>query len=246
LLVAAPLQVAIGDAHGLNTLKHQPAKIAAVEGHWDNKPGAHGFPLILFGFPDMEGERTRNAVEIPHLGSLILTHEWNGTIPGLKQFAPEDRPNAAILFWTFRVMVGLGVLMVLLGLCGAWSRWRRRMYESRALARFALVMGPAGLVAMLAGWYTTEIGRQPWVVYGLMRTQDAVSNHSTLTLSVTLVVLMVMYAGVFGTGIVYLLKLVRRGPTEHDAPPSGDSLHQRAARPLSAATESLDSTSLEH
>jgi cytochrome d ubiquinol oxidase subunit I len=243
LLVAAPLQMVIGDAHGLNTLKHRPAKIAAVEGHWENEPGANGLPLILFGFPDMAGERTRNAVEVPHLGSLILTHEWNGTIPGLKGFSREDRPNAAIIFWTFRVMAGLGVLMVLLGLWSAWSRWRDRIYESRALARFALIMGPAGLVAMLAGWYTTEIGRQPWVVYGLMRTKDAVSNHSTLTLSVTLVVLMVMYAGVFGTGIVYLLKLVNRGLADGDTPPGGHSLNQRPARPLSAATESLDSTS---
>jgi cytochrome d ubiquinol oxidase subunit I len=140
-------------------------------------------------------------------------------------------------------MAGLGVLMVLLGLWSAWSRWRDRIYESRALARFALVMGPAGLVAMLAGWYTTEIGRQPWVVYGLMRTKDAVSNHSTLTLSVTLVVLMVMYAGVFGTGIAYMLKLVNRGLADGGTPPRGHSLNQRPARPLSAATESLDSTS---
>jgi cytochrome d ubiquinol oxidase subunit I len=243
LLVAAPLQVVIGDAHGLNTLKHQPAKIAAVEGHWENEPGADGLPLILFGFPDMGEERTRYAVEVPRLGSLILTHEWNGTIPGLKEFPREDRPNAAILFWTFRVMAGLGALMVLLGLWGAWSRWRDRIYESRALARFALVMGPAGLVAILAGWYTNEIGRQPWVVYGVMRTKDAVSNHSTLTLSVTLVVLMVMYASVFGTGIAYMLKLVNRGPVEDDTSPGGDSLNQRPARPLSAATESLDSTS---
>jgi cytochrome d ubiquinol oxidase subunit I len=242
LLVAAPLQVVIGDAHGLNTLKHQPAKVAAMEGHWENEPGADGVPMILFGVPDMNQERTRHAVEIPHLGSLILTHEWNGTIPGLKEFPREDRPNAAIIFWTFRVMVGLGMLMVVLGLWGGWSRWRGRIYESRALARVALGMGPMGIVAMLAGWYTTEIGRQPWVVYGLMRTKDAVSNHSALTLSVTLVVLMVMYAAVFGTGILYLLKLVARGPSEHQSP-GGDSLNQRPARPLSAATESLDSTS---
>lgn len=245
LLVAAPLQIFIGDAHGLNTLKHQPAKIAAIEGHWENAPGAKGLPLILFGLPDMGEERTRDALEIPRIGSLILTHEWNGTIPGLKEFPPEDRPNAAIIFWTFRVMAGLGMLMVLLGLGSAWQRWRDRIYESRALARFALVMGPAGLVAMLAGWYTTEIGRQPWVVYGLMRTKDAVSNHSTLTLSVTLVVLMVMYAGVFGTGIVYMLKLVNRGFADGAGtpPPGGHSLNQRPARPLSAVTESLDSTS---
>jgi cytochrome d ubiquinol oxidase subunit I len=241
LLFAAPLQVLIGDAHGLNTLEHQPAKIAAVEGHWENEPRANGVPLLLFGLPDMGEERTRYAIALPHIGSLILTHEWNGTFPGLKEFPREDRPNATILFWTFRVMVGLGMLMVLLALWSAWSRWKGQIYESRTLARFALLMGPTGVIAMLAGWFTTEIGRQPWVVYGLMRTKDAVSNHSTMTMSVTLVVLMVMYAGVFGTGIAYMFRLVRRGPAEHDTPPGGDSLNQRPARPLSAATESLDS-----
>ncbi|MGO4766232.1 cytochrome ubiquinol oxidase subunit I [Cupriavidus sp. 2KB_3] len=246
LLVAAPLQVVIGDAHGLNTLKHQPAKIAAVEGHWENDRGEGGVPLILFGLPDMDMERTRYAIEIPHLGSLILTHEWNGTIPGLKDFTREDRPNAAVLFWTFRVMVGLGMLMVLLAVWSAWTRWRGRLYISRALARFTLLMGPAGVVAMLAGWFTTEIGRQPWVVYGLMRTSDAVSNHSTLTLSVTLVVLMVMYAGVFGTGIAYMFRLVRQGPTGHENPPDGDTRNERPARPLSAASVAPDAANSGH
>lgn len=246
LLLAAPLQVVIGDAHGLNTLRHQPAKIAAVEGHWENEPGARGIPLLLFGVPDMDGERTRHAVGIPRLGSLILTHDWNGTIPGLKEFPREDRPNAAILFWTFRVMVGLGMLMVLLAFWAAWARWRSRLYESPLLARFALLMGPSGVVAMLAGWYTTEIGRQPWVVYGLMRTRDAVSHHAALTLSVTLIVLIVVYACVFGIGIVYMFRLVGQGPDEHDTPPGGDPLLQRPARPLSAATQSIDSVDPTH
>ena len=126
----APIQVAIGDLHGLNTLKHQPAKIAAIEGHWENKPG-ESVPLILFGWPDMEAETTRYAVEIPHLGSLILTHNWNGQIPGLKEFAPEDRPNSTIVFWTFRVMVGLGLLMLLLGVWSLWLRWRQTALRDR-------------------------------------------------------------------------------------------------------------------
>lgn len=242
LLFSAPLQILVGDAHGLNTLKHQPAKIAAVEGHWKNNPGEQGVPLILFGIPDMKAETTRYAIEVPRLGSLILTHEWNGSIPGLKEFRPEDRPNSTVIFWTFRVMVGLGLLMVLLGLCGVWARKAGRLYESRALARFALLMGPTGLVALLAGWFTTEIGRQPWVVYGLMRTEDAVSNHSTITLSVTLVLLIIMYVGVFGTGISYMVKLVKRGPTHHDPSPRSDSLNQRPARPLSAAGDLVDPT----
>lgn len=242
LLLTVPLQIFIGDLHGLNTLKHQPAKIAAIEGHWENKPG-EGVPLILFGWPDMGEETTRYKVEIPNLSSLILTHEWRGQYPGLKEFVLEDRPNATIVFWTFRVMVGLGMLMLVLALWSAWSHWCRRVYESRALWRFSLLMGPSGLIALLAGWYTTEIGRQPWVVYGLMRTADAVSNHSALTLSVTLIVLLVVYAAVFGTGIGYLLKLIGRGPDSHEPPPDGDALDQRPARPLSAASDSFQSPS---
>ncbi|RZO10756.1 cytochrome ubiquinol oxidase subunit I [Pseudomonas moorei] len=246
LLFTAPLQVLVGDAHGLNTLKHQPAKIAAIEGHWENEPGEAGVPLILFGIPDMEKETTRYSVELPHIASLILTHDWSGTIPGLKEFPREDRPNALVVFWTFRVMVGLGMLMTILAFWSAWSRWKGQLYESRTLARVALLMGPTGLVAMLAGWFTTEIGRQPWVVYGLMRTKDAVSNHSTLTMSVTLGVLMVMYASVFGIGIAYMFRLVRQGPIEHAAAPDGEALDQRPARPLSAVTESLESVHKSH
>jgi cytochrome d ubiquinol oxidase subunit I len=243
LLVVAPIQIMVGDLHGLNTVKHQPAKIAAMEGHWQNEPGA-GVPLILFGLPDMAAETTRYAIEIPRLGSLILTHSWDGQFPGLKEFPPGDRPNSTIVFWSFRVMVGLGMLMLLLGLWSAWARWRGRLYTTKPMLRFALVMGPSGLIAILAGWFTTEIGRQPWVVYGVMRTADAVSNHSALTLSVTLVVFVVMYMAVFGTGTSYMLKLVGKGPhpfeeatgTDHAA---GQSL--RPSRPLSAAPDSIDS-----
>ncbi len=239
ILVVAPLQIAIGDAHGLNTLQYQPAKIAALEGHWENTTG-DSVPLILFGWPDMAAETTRYAVEVPYLGSLILTHDLHGHIPGLKQFAPQDRPNATIIFWTFRIMVGLGVLMLLQGLWGAWLRWRGGLFESKLLLRFAVLIGPAGLVAILAGWLTTEIGRQPWVVYGVMRTSDAVSNHSALALSTTLIVFVVMYFAVFGTGVSYLLKLMGKGPDEHGgdegaAPGSGQSM--RPARPLSAAPD---------
>ncbi|MGP8123129.1 MAG: cytochrome ubiquinol oxidase subunit I [Xanthobacteraceae bacterium] len=239
ILVVAPLQIAIGDAHGLNTLQYQPAKIAALEGHWENTTG-DSVPLILFGWPDMAAETTRYAVEVPYLGSLILTHDLHGHIPGLKQFAPQDRPNATIIFWTFRIMVGLGVLMLLQGLWGAWLRWRGGLFESKLLLRFAVLMGPAGLVAILAGWLTTEIGRQPWVVYGVMRTSDAVSNHSALALSTTLIVFVVMYFAVFGTGVSYLLKLMGKGPDEHvggEDAEHGSGQSMRPARPLSAAPD---------
>ncbi|MDH2435282.1 cytochrome ubiquinol oxidase subunit I [Pokkaliibacter sp. MBI-7] len=243
LLFTAPLQILIGDAHGLNTLEHQPAKLAAIEGHWENKPG-EDVPLILFAWPDMAEEKNHFAVEVPHLGSLILTHSWNGQIPALKEFPKEDRPNATVIFWSFRIMVVLGMLMLALGLWALWLRRKERLYSHRLFLRFAVLMGPSGLIAVLAGWFTTEIGRQPWVVYGLMRTADAVSNHSAMALTTTLVLFVVMYLAVFGTGIGYLLKLTAQGPHEHE----GDTLdedhdllpHQRPARPLSAVEEGLN------
>lgn len=245
VLIVAPIQIAVGDAHGLNTLEHQPAKIAAMEGHWRNEPG-EGVPLLLFGWPDMAAETTRFAVGIPRLGSLILTHSLDGQFRGLSEFAPQDRPNATIVFWSFRVMVGLGMLMLVLGVWALWLRWRGRFYASPAFLRFALWMGPSGLIAILAGWFTTEIGRQPWLVYGVMRTEHGVSNHSALALSMTLGLFMVMYCAVFGTGISYMLKLVGKGPQEGDggeAGHGGEARHGqvlRPARPLSAAPDGID------
>ncbi|PZU25528.1 MAG: cytochrome ubiquinol oxidase subunit I [Shinella sp.] len=243
LLLVAPVQIAVGDAHGLNTLEHQPAKIAAMEGHWRNEPGK-GVPLILFGIPDMEKETTRYALEIPRLGSLILTHSLDGQFPGLSEYSKQDRPNSTIVFWSFRIMVGLGLLMLLLAAWGLWLRWRKNLYEMPLFLRFATLMGPSGLIAILAGWFTTEIGRQPWIVYGVMRTENAVSNHSALALSVTLIVFIVMYFAVFGTGVSYMLKLIARGPEETpDAHPRHSSGQApRAARPLSAAPDDIDPT----
>jgi len=240
LLFSAPVQIFIGDRHGLNTLKYQPAKIAAVEGHWENKPG-EAVPLTLFGWPDMKKEETLYALQVPHLGSVILTHTWDGQFPGLKEYAPEDRPNSTVVFWSFRVMVGLGVLMLLLALWGLWLRWKGTLFQTKSFLRFATVMGPAGLIAILAGWFTTEIGRQPWVVYGVMRTKDAVSNHSALAMSTTLIAFIVVYFIVFGTGTRYMLKLVAKGPedTTHE-PPEGEHRAGRPARPLSAAPDQMD------
>lgn len=243
VLFVAPLQAVIGDFHGLNTLQHQPAKIAAIEGHWENK-GNEGTPLIVFGLPDMEREETRYALEIPHLGSLILTHTWDGRIPALKEFAPEDRPNSTVVFWSFRIMVGLGFLMIALGIWGAWLKWRDTIWTSQAFLRFATWMGPSGIIAILAGWFTTEIGRQPWTVYRLLRTEDAVSAHGALQLSVTLIIFVLVYFAVFGTGIGYLLRLLRKGPVSvaNQSPSSGGPGREKhPMRPLSAAdSERLD------
>lgn len=244
LLFVAPLQAVIGDFHGLNTLKHQPAKIAAMEGHWSND-GEGGVPLIVFGLPDMEREETRFAIKIPNLASLILTHTWDGKIPALKEFAPEDRPNSAVVFWSFRIMVGLGLLMIALALWGTWLRRGGRIWTNKYLHRFSIWMGPAGIIAILAGWYTTEIGRQPWTVYGLLRTADAVSAHSAVQLSVTLVVFVVVYLIVFGAGIAYLLRLIRLVPGMHETkhPLSGGPGQERQPmRPLSAADSMTEDT----
>jgi cytochrome d ubiquinol oxidase subunit I len=242
VLVTAPIQALIGDFHGLNTLKHQPAKLAAIEGHWENRPG-EGVPLILVGWPDMQREQTRYAVSIPNLGSVILTHTWDGQFKGLKEFAREDRPNSTVVFWTFRVMVGLGFLMIALGLASLVLRRGQKLYRSRGFLRFALVMGPAGIFAMLAGWYTTEIGRQPWVVQDLMRTAEAVSPHPTSHVGLTLATFVIVYFVLFGAGTVYGLRLIRKGPEvrEGEAPtPGGPGRPRQPMRPLSGAFGDMD------
>jgi len=242
LLAAAPIQAFLGDQHGLNTLHHQPAKIAAMEGHWQNKPG-EAVPLLLFGIPDMKAEETKYAVGVPKLGSLILTHSLDGQFPGLKEFPPQDRPNALVLFWTFRAMVGLGLLMIALAACGLLARVRGRLFESRFVLRYALWMGPAGLAAILFGWATTEIGRQPWVVYGLMRTSEAVSPHGAAPVALTLAIFVVVYFAVFGAGTWYGLKIIAKGPApgEAQAPvPGGPGQPRTPSRPLSAAPEEED------
>jgi cytochrome d ubiquinol oxidase subunit I len=207
--LVAPLQIVMGDIHGLNTLAHQPAKIAAIEGHWQAENGA---PLILFGMPSMSEERTRWAIEIPYLSSLILTHSLEGRVPGLLDFKPADRPNAAIVFWTFRLMVGIGFLMLGIGVWSLWARWRGRLFASPWLHRVAVATGPAGFVAILAGWVTTEVGRQPYTVYGLMRTTESVAPIGLPGVATSLAVFAVTYFVVFGSGVVILLRMMAKPP----------------------------------
>jgi len=241
-LVVAPVQAFIGDAHGLNTLEYQPVKIAAIEGHWENKPG-EPTPLILFGIPNMKTETTDYKIEVPYLGSLILTHSLDKQIPAMKDYPAADRPNSTIVFFTFRIMVALGMLMIFIGLWSVWLRKRGTLYENRWFLRLVLWMGPSGLIAILAGWFTTEIGRQPWVVYGLMRTADASSNHSVTQMSITLVMFVLVYFSLFGVGLGYMMRLVRKGPITHegdDDTHGGPGQQRTPARPLSAAHEGTD------
>jgi cytochrome d ubiquinol oxidase subunit I len=244
-LIVAPIQAVVGDAHGLNTLKYEPAKIAAIEGHWENTDSKPS-PLVLVGWPDMKAEETKYKIEIPDLGSIILTHSLTKQIPPLKSFAPEDRPNSTIIFWTFRIMAGMGMLMILSGFVGLWLRKRGTLYENKIFLRFMLVMGPSGLIALLAGWFTTEIGRQPWVVYGLQRTKDAVSAHGVVHMSITLVAFVLIYSSVFGVGYAYMMRLIKKGPQTHEGDAhehGGPGQHRTPARPLSAVNEKLDSRS---
>lgn len=155
---------------------------------------------------------TRYPVSIPHLGSVILTHSWNGEIKGLKEFPKEDRPDSTIIFWTFRIMAGLGFLMAILAISGFVLKRRGRLYTCKPYHRFALLMGPTGFISLLAGWITTEVGRQPWVVYGVMRTSHALSPITAQQVGITLMAFVVVYALVFGTGIYYLLRLATGGP----------------------------------
>jgi len=213
--LVAPVQILAGDLHGLNTLEHQPMKVAAMEGHFESYPS--GAPLILLGLPDDRAERTDVLLEIPKLGSLILRHDVDAPIEGLKSVPPSERPPAAVVFWAFRVMVGLGLLMFALGLWSLFARLRGKLYDWRLLHRFALAMGPAGFVAVIAGWVTTEVGRQPWVVYGILRTADAVSPIAAPAVTGSLIAFVIVYFTVFAAGTLYILRLMARPPVAAEA-----------------------------
>ncbi|MEQ8356312.1 MAG: cytochrome ubiquinol oxidase subunit I [Kiloniellaceae bacterium] len=219
-LIVAPLQIVAGDLHGLNTLQHQPAKIAAIEGHWETRKGA---PLILFGLPDDAAEETRFAVEIPKLGSLILTHDWDGEVQGLKAWPREERPPSMIVFWSFRIMVALGLAMAGIGLWSLVMRLKGRLYDASLLQWCAVAMGPSGFAAVLAGWVTTEVGRQPYTVYGQLTTAASVSPLEAPAVGASLLAFVLVYFAVFGAGTFYALRLMSRPPqaeVEEDSGPS--------------------------
>jgi cytochrome bd ubiquinol oxidase subunit I len=178
LMALVPLQIVLGDIHGLNTAEHQPAKLAAMEGLWET---SRGVPATLFALPDQAGERNRFEIGIPRLGSLYLTHSLNGEVKGLKDFPPDQRPPVAVVFWAFRIMVGCGLLMLALVGTSLWLRWRGKLFDSAWYLRTAIWASPLGFVAVIAGWTTTEVGRQPWTVYGLMRTADSAPPSLTST-----------------------------------------------------------------
>lgn len=212
-LIVTPIQIIAGDAHGVNTLKHQPAKIAAMEGHFESFPEGRA-PLILFGLPDDEAGETRYKVEIPLLGSLILTHSLDTPVLGLDAFPEDERPKSAMIFWTFRIMVAIGFAMLGVGLWSAWARWKGRLLETRWLHRVAVLMGPSGFLAVLCGWITTEVGRQPFTVYGLLRTSDSVAPLQAEAVGTSLIAFIVVYFFVFGSGTFYVMRLMSKRPKD--------------------------------
>jgi cytochrome d ubiquinol oxidase subunit I len=208
--LVAPVQILAGDTQGLNTLEFQPAKVMAMEGHFESHP--HGAPLVLFGWPDEARGRVDYAVEIPKLSSLILKHHWEAPLAGLDSVPRADWPPVAIVFWSFRLMVGLGFAMLGLGLFSLWARARGRLYDWPLLHRFAILMGPAGFIAVIAGWVTTEVGRQPFTIYHLLRTAESVSPIAAPGVGGSLAAFVVVYFAAFVSGAVYILKMMARTP----------------------------------
>ena len=208
--VVAPLQIVAGDLHGLNTLEHQPVKVMAMEGHYESYP--EGAPLFLFGVPNEANQRLDYAIGIPRMASLILHHDPDHAVMGLDSVPDEDQPPVTAVFFSFRIMVGIGLLIALLGLSGLVLRRRQRLFESPVFLRTAIAMGPSGFVAIVAGWVTTEVGRQPYTVYGLLSTRDSASPIDAPAVAASLTGFVVVYFVVFGFGIWYLLRMMRSGP----------------------------------
>ncbi|HZC37412.1 MAG TPA: cytochrome ubiquinol oxidase subunit I [Sphingomicrobium sp.] len=230
--LVAPIQMVAGDQHGLNTEKYQPVKVLGLEGDFESYPD--GAPLVLFGFPDSQKATVHQAIGIPHLGSLILHHSWNAPVAGLKTVPRTEWPPVGIIFWSFRIMVGLALLMFALGLLSLWERWRGRLYNAPLLHRFALIMGPSGFVAVIAGWVTTEVGRQPYVIYGLLRTADAVAPIGVPGVSGSLIAFVVVYCAVFGFGIWYILRLMAEPPHPGEPEPVREPIRTAGITPSPA------------
>ena len=238
LLFLAPAQAVVGDFHGLNTLEHQPAKVAAMEGHWETSGNV---PLLLFAIPDQEAQTNRFEIGIPNLASLILTHSTDGVIQGLNEFAPEEQPPVWIVFWAFRVMVGIGLLMIATALIGLLLRRKGKFHQHTGFLKTLVYMIPMPFVAVLAGWIVTESGRAPWLVYGMMTHAEGVTPSLTGPMALfTLVGYVLVYAVVFYAGIYYLTRVVRNGmlpKEEHET--AGDNF-RRPMRPLSATETPFD------
>ncbi|HEV2565020.1 MAG TPA: cytochrome ubiquinol oxidase subunit I [Microvirga sp.] len=234
--IFVPVQIVIGDLHGLGVLKYQPTKLAAIEGNWDRMAN---MPLRLFAIPDEVAETNHYEIGIPKIGSWVLTHAFDGVVPGLKEVPPENRPPVWPVFFSFRIMVGIGFAMLGIGLWSLYLRWKGTLFTNRLFLTAAMIMTPSGFGAVLFGWFTAEIGRQPWVVYGHLRTADAVSPIAAGAVTASLLTFIVVYAFVFGFGSYYLAKLLRRGPDPIEDI-RGDDLGKKPKRPFSVPDEGLE------
>jgi len=217
--IVGPMQIVAGDLHGENTLEHQPQKVAAMEGSWDRPPHFQGEPLRLFAIPDMSEKRNHYELAIPHIGSLYLRHSWTGTIKSLNEFPLSDIPPVAIVFFAFRAMVGLGFLMAGIGIASLVIRKRGRLYNTRWLHMTVLLMAPAGFLAMLCGWVVTEVGRQPFTVYGLLRTAQSSSPVSLSFVTTSFMSIIGVYVFVFGIGLIYLMRAIAITPKKGEKGP---------------------------
>jgi len=214
MAILAPTQVFVGDLHGLQALRDQPVKVAAMEGIWETQKGV---PMLLFALPNQEEERNDFEIAIPNLASLILTHDLNGEIKGLKEVAPEDRPYVPVVFWSFRMMVVSGLALIIVAMFGLYCRYRKTLFSNQLLHRACVAVLPLGFVATLAGWFTAEVGRQPYTVHGLLRTADSVSPIDAYSVAVSLTLFVVVYSILFVAYLYYLTKLIRKGP-RYDPP----------------------------
>lgn len=212
-IFVTPIQIFIGDSHGLNTLKHQPRKIAAIEAIWETQRGAD---LTFFAWPNVKEEKNEYALKIPKLGSLILTHSLDGEVQGLKAWPKEERPPVTPLFFSFRIMVGIGFLMLFTGIIAVFLNFRHRLFDTKWFQGWCMLMTPTGFIAILAGWIVTEMGRQPYAVYGIVKTADAVSPILGINVFISLLTFIVVYFFIFGAGIYYIIHLIKQGPLKKE------------------------------
>jgi cytochrome bd ubiquinol oxidase subunit I len=214
LAIFVPLQIVLGDLHGLNTLEHQPAKLAAIEGLWE---GGRGVPASIIGWPDQAAERNLAEIALPRVGSLYLTHSWDGEVKGLKDFPLDQRAPVAVVYFAFRIMAGIAMLMLAVVVAGLVLMAKGRLDQTRWYLRLCQISTCLGFVAVIAGWTTTEVGRQPWTVYGLMRTADSVSPSLTGSdVLVSLLLYVAVYLVIYPVGLSVMLRFVWRGPVPSD------------------------------
>lgn len=236
--IIAPMQILIGHAHGKQTLEHQPIKLAAMEGNWER--GTHK-PLYLMGMPNAKRERTDYAVSLPGMASWIITGSTQGELPGLKDVPASERPNVPVVFWSFRLMVGIGMLMALTSLIGVILFVRKRLFDTAWFHKLCILMGPSGLLALLAGWFVTEVGRQPYIVHQVMRTGQTVSPIVSEQVGLSLLIFVVVYLFVFGAGVHYVFKLIRKGPQKLNETQEEYYDHSRAAAVMKSQAERVSS-----